>query len=90
MKKYSNIPLKERKRNADRCYRHEVRAEELREKREAKEKELSEKEYYEAKRRQYEQYEQLHKDAKSDKERQEDEAFARLKELCGKESEGEE
>ena len=28
MKRYSNIPLKERKRNADRCYRHEVRAEE--------------------------------------------------------------
>lgn len=27
MKSYTNIPLKERKRNADRCYRHEVRAE---------------------------------------------------------------
>lgn len=27
MKSYTNIPLKERKRNADRCYQHEVRAE---------------------------------------------------------------
>ena len=34
MKKYSNIPLKERKRNADRVYRHEVRLEEINEKRE--------------------------------------------------------
>lgn len=88
MKRYSNIPLKERKRNADRMYRHEVKVEEINEKRAEKEKELSEKEYYEAKYRLYEQYEQQHKDAKSDKERQEDEAFARLKELCGKESEG--
>ena len=29
MKKYSNIPLKERKINADRCYRHEARLEEI-------------------------------------------------------------
>lgn len=36
MKKYSNVPLKERKRNADRCYRHEVRLEEINEKREMK------------------------------------------------------
>lgn len=82
MKKYSNIPLKERKRNADKMFRHEVKLEEINEKRAEKEKELSEKEYYEAKCRLFEQYEQLHKDAKSDKERQEDEAFARLKEVA--------
>ena len=28
MKRYTNIPLKERKRNADRVYRHEARLEE--------------------------------------------------------------
>lgn len=28
MKKYTNIPLKERKRNAERCYRHEEKLEE--------------------------------------------------------------
>lgn len=39
MKKYSNIPLKERKRNADRCYRHEDRLEEIKIKRMIKEKE---------------------------------------------------
>ena len=44
MKKYSNIPLKERKRNADRVYRHEVRLEEINEKRleEEKEREIRE------------------------------------------------
>lgn len=37
MKKYSNIPLKERKRNADRCYRHEVVLEEEKRKKEMRE-----------------------------------------------------
>lgn len=39
MKKYSNIPLKERKRNADRVYRHEERLEEITMRKLAKEKE---------------------------------------------------
>ncbi len=39
MKKYSNIPLKERKRNAERCYRHEENLEERAVKRYIKEKE---------------------------------------------------
>ena len=39
MKKYSNIPLKERKRNAERCYRHEENLEERAIKRYIKEKE---------------------------------------------------
>ena len=66
MKRYSNIPIKERMRNADRCYRHEVKLEEINQKRELlkliKEKELSVKEI-------------------SDKEQHEAEAFARLKAL---------
>ena len=40
MKKYSNIPLKERKRNAERCYRHEENLEERAIKRYIKEKEM--------------------------------------------------
>ena len=39
MKRYSNIPLKERKRNADRCYRHELSLEKREIKRYIKEKE---------------------------------------------------
>lgn len=39
MKRYTNIPLKERKRNADRCYRHEENLEEIKIKRYIKEKE---------------------------------------------------
>ena len=39
MKKYTNIPLKERKRNAERCYRHEENLEERKIKRYIKEKE---------------------------------------------------
>ena len=39
MQKYSNIPIKERKRNADRCYRHEANLEEIAFKRLVKEKE---------------------------------------------------
>ena len=61
MKRYTNIPFKERKHNADRVYRHEVRLEEMHQKQEMKAKE----EHYE-------------KGCKTDKERQEDEAFARL------------
>lgn len=61
MKKYTNIPFKERKHNADRCYRHEVRLEEIIQKQEMKAKE----QHYE-------------KGCKTDKETQEDEAFARL------------
>ena len=38
MKKYTNIPLKERKRNAERCSRHEERLEERAFKRLIKEK----------------------------------------------------
>lgn len=37
MKKYTNIPLKERKRNADRCYRHEAKLEEINAKKEMRE-----------------------------------------------------
>lgn len=39
MRKYSNIPIKERKRNAERCYRHETNLEERNIKRLIKEKE---------------------------------------------------
>lgn len=39
MKKYTNIPLKERIRNAERCYRHEASREEREIKRLCKEKE---------------------------------------------------
>ena len=67
MKKYSNIPLKERKRNADRCYRHEVKLEEINQKREIRE-------LIEEKERQWEQDNKF----KTDKEQQEAEAFARL------------
>lgn len=70
MKKHSNIPLKERKRNADRCYRHEVRLEEINQKRAMRE-------LIEAKERQWTQENEY----KTDKEQQEAEAFARLKSL---------
>ena len=39
MKKYTNIPFKERKHNANRVYRHEVKLEEILQKREIKAKE---------------------------------------------------
>lgn len=39
MKRYSNIPLKERKRNADRVYRHEERLDEITMRKLAKEQE---------------------------------------------------
>lgn len=41
MKKYTNIPLKERKRNAERCYRHEGNLEEREIKRLIKEKQCN-------------------------------------------------
>lgn len=64
MKKYTNIPLKERKRNADRVYRHEERLEKLWWKR--LEKQLDEEKHA----------------VLSDKERQEQDAFERLKALA--------
>ena len=64
MKKYTNIPFKERKHNTDRVYRHEVKLEEIIQKKEMKAKE----QHYE-------------KGCKTDKERQEDEAFAMLQKL---------
>lgn len=67
MKKYTNIPLKERKRNADRCYRHEAKLEEIKAKREMREKMRF--------------WEQQNEEIKSDKEQMEADAFARLKAL---------
>jgi hypothetical protein len=67
MKKYTNIPLKERKRNADRCYRHEARLEEINLKRVIKiEEELKRAAYMEQK-------------PMTDKDLQQEEAYARLK-----------
>ena len=77
MKSYTNIPLKERKRNADRCYRHEVRAEIRLKEREAEAERLAVKRMYEEKYRAFEQ----ENEAKTDKERQEEEAFAKLREF---------
>lgn len=74
MKKYSNIPLKERKRNAVRVYRHEVRLEEINEKRLEKEKEREIREMIRDKYRQ-------ENEGKTDKERQQDETFEKLNEL---------
>jgi hypothetical protein len=66
MKKYSNIPLKERKRNADRVYRHEERLEEITMRKLDKELERCKRAV----------------ECKTDKEQQEAEAFARLKSLA--------
>lgn len=63
MKKYSNIPLKERKRNADRVYRHEERLDDITMRKLAKEQEKFKREA----------------ESKTDKEQQEAEAFERLK-----------
>lgn len=82
MKRYTNIPLKERKRNADRMYRHEVRVEEINEKRLEKEKDRYMQEYIEEKKRLFMQY---CEGTESDKERQWNEACARLKSLEGSE-----
>jgi hypothetical protein len=66
MKKYSNIPLKERKRNADRVYRHEERLDEITMRKLAKEQERCKREA----------------ECMTDKEQQEAEAFVRLKSLA--------
>lgn len=62
MKKYSNIPPKERKRNAERCSRHEEHLEEREIKRLIKEK-------------------QCNSEYKTDKDREADEVYERLKAL---------
>ena len=77
MKSYTNIPLKERKRNADRCYRHEVRAEIRAKEREEEAERLEIKRMFEAKNRAFEQENKY----KTDKERQEEESFAKLSEF---------
>ena len=64
MKRYTNIPLKERKRNADRCYRHEEKLEEIKFKRYIKEKER-----------------QFASDFETDKDRECNEVYERLKAL---------
>lgn len=74
MKKYSNIPLKERKRYADRMFRHEIKLEEINEKRLEEEKEREIREMIRNKYRQ-------ESEGKSDKERQEEETFAKLREF---------
>ena len=81
MKKYSNIPLKERKRNADRVYRHEVRLEEINEKRLEEEKEREIREMIRDKYRQ-------ENEGKTDKDRQFDEAYERLKEIAERSENG--
>lgn len=83
MKSYTNIPLKERKRNADRCYRHEVRAETRAKEREAKAEQLAIKRMFEEKQRAFEQK----NEAKTDKDIQLEQAFAEFKARFGKESE---
>ena len=65
MKKYSNIPLKERKRNADRVYRHEGMLDEITMRKLVKEQERCKREA----------------ECMTDKEQMEAEAFARLKSL---------
>ena len=78
MKRYNNIPFKERKRNDNKMYRHEVRLEEIAQKRLEKEKERSIQEYIEEKKR---AFMQNCEGAESDKEQQWNEAVARLKSL---------
>lgn len=80
MKKYNNIPFKERKRNADRVYRHEVRLEEINEKRLEEEKEREIREMIRAKYHQ-ENY------GKTDKEIELERAFAEFIARVGEESE---
>lgn len=62
MKKYSDIPLKERKRNAERCFRLEENLEQREIKRAIKEKER-----------------QWDSECKTDKDREADEVYERLK-----------
>lgn len=66
MKKYNNIPLKERKRNADRVYRHEEMLGEMTMRKLVKEQERCKTEA----------------EHMTDKEQQEAEAFTRLKSLA--------
>ena len=80
MKKYSNIPLKERKRNADKMFRHEVKLEEINEKRLEEEKEREIREMIRDKYRQ-------ENEGKSDKDRELEQAFEEFKARCGIESE---
>lgn len=77
MKKYTNIPLKERKRNADRVFQHEAKLEEINRKRLIKE-------MFEEKHRQYEQ----ENEGKTDKDHYVDEIIS--EKLKKYESEGEE
>ena len=83
MKKYSYIPLKERKRNADRCYRHEVRAEIRAKERETEAEQLAIKRMFEEKHRAFEQENEV----KTDKDREIERAFAEFKARFGEESE---
>lgn len=78
MKSYTNIPLKERKRNANIVYRHELRLKRINEKRLEKEKEQEYQEYIEEKKKAFMQYAE---GSQSDKEQQWNEAYARLKAL---------
>ena len=80
MKKYNNIPFKERKRNADRVYRHEVRLEEINEKRLEEEKEREIREMIR---------EKYHQEVatKTDKEIELERAFAEFRARVGEESE---
>ena len=80
MKKYSNIPLKERKRNADKMFRHEVKLEEINEKR------LIEEKHREIEEMIREKYRQENA-SKTDKDIQLEQAFAEFRARCGEESE---
>lgn len=78
MKKYSNIPLKERKRYADRMFRHEIKLEEINEKRLEEEKEREIREMIRDKYRQ-------ENESKTDKEREIERVFAEIRARCGEE-----
>lgn len=80
MKRYSNIPFKERKRNADKMFRHEVKLEEINEKRLIEEKHREMEEMIREKSRQ-------ENAGKTDKDRELEQAFAEFKARCGIESE---
>ena len=80
MKKYSNIPLKERKRYADRMFRHEIKLEEINEKRLEEEKEREIREMIRDKYRQ-------ENEGKTDKEREFERVFAEFRARCGEERE---
>lgn len=67
MKRYTNIPLKERKRNADRMYRHEAT--------------LYEKSIRNLIKDKFQKYERDCDEVTSDKDREANEVYARLKAL---------